>query len=77
MRLPVLSGKEVVKLLSKAGFSILDQQGSHLIMLKHVEGRRLKPVVPMHKELAVGTLISIIKQSGMTRDEFLELLRKK
>ncbi len=77
MKLPVLSGQEVVRLLSKAGFSFLDQHGSHVIMIKETDGGKLKPVIPMHKELAIGTLLSIIKQAGMTRDGFLELCKKK
>ena len=76
MKLPILSGREVIKLLSKAGFSVLDQTGSHVILLKSIEGRRFKPVVPLHNELKVGTLLSIIKQAGLSRDEFLELFAK-
>ncbi|MFH1306401.1 MAG: type II toxin-antitoxin system HicA family toxin [Candidatus Micrarchaeota archaeon] len=76
MKLPVLSGMEIAKLLSKAGFAKLDQTGSHLIMVKEKEGRKFKPVVPMHKEVFVGTLISIIKQAGMTREEFLRRYKK-
>ena len=77
MKLPVLSGLEVIKILSKAGFRQLDQHGSHVILIKEIEGRRLKPVVPLHKEVAPGTLLSIIKQAGLTRDEFLDLYSKK
>lgn len=68
---------DVIKLLTKIGFRKLDQRGSHVILLKEVEGRNLKPVVPLHKELAIGTLLSIIKQAGLTRDEFLALYKKK
>jgi len=71
MKLPVISGREVIKILSKMGFRHLDHGGSHVILIKEVEGRKLKPVVPLHRELAPGTLLSIIKQAGMTRDEFL------
>ncbi len=76
MKLPVLSGKEVVRLLSKAGFSPLGHEGSHVILLKDIDGRKLKPVVPLHRELHIGTLLSIIKQAGMTREEFMELHEK-
>jgi predicted RNA binding protein YcfA (HicA-like mRNA interferase family) len=77
MKLPVLSGFEVIKLLARLGFTQLGQHGSHVILIKEVEGRRLKPVVPLHKELAPGTLLSIIKQAGLTRDEFLALYHGK
>ena len=73
MKLPILSGSDMVKLLSKIGFQTLEQQGSHVIMLKIADGRKLKPVVPLHRELAVGTLLSILKQAGLSRDEFLAL----
>lgn len=76
MKLPVLSGTDVVKLLSKAGFSFLSQEGSHVILLNEVGGKKLKPVVPMHKEIFAGTLVSIIKQAGMSRNEFMELYEK-
>ncbi len=76
MKLPILSGAKVVKLLSKEGFSVLGQEGSHVIMSKQVETRKLKPVIPMHRELAVGTLLSIMRQAGMTREEFLQLCEK-
>lgn len=77
MKLPVLSGSDMVKLLSKIGFQTLEQQGSHIIMLKTVDGRKLKPVVPLHRELAIGTLRSILKQAGLSRDEFLALYEGK
>lgn len=76
MRLPVLSGQKIARLLSRAGFSKLDQTGSHLIMIKSKDGKRLKPVIPMHKEVFVGTPTSIIKQAGMDRKEFLDLYTK-
>lgn len=76
MKLPRVSGLEVIKILAKIGFGQLDQHGSHVILIKEVEGKKLKPVVPLHKELAVGTLLSIIKQAGLTRDEFIQLYTK-
>ena len=42
MKLPILSGSEVIKLLSKIGFKKLDQKGSHVILIKEIEGRKLK-----------------------------------
>ncbi len=77
MELPVLSGYGVIKLLAKVGFSVLDQTGSHVILIKTVGGRKLKPVVPLHKELKTGTLLSIIKQAGMTREEFISIYESK
>ena len=70
-RLPVLSARDVLKALSKVGFLPVGQAGSHL-RLKNVKGRIV--MVPNHPEIAVGTLQSIVRQSGLRRDEFLRLL---
>jgi predicted RNA binding protein YcfA (HicA-like mRNA interferase family) len=70
-RLPVVSGAHVVAALSKAGFEQIGQRGSH-VKLRHVDGRIV--IVPMHRELATGTLRSIIRQAGLSVDEFLALL---
>ena len=68
--LPVVSGAEVVKALITAGFVEVSQRGSHR-KLRHSNAT---VIVPMHKELASGTLRSIIRQSGMSVEEFLVLL---
>ncbi len=73
-KLPVISGKEIVKALNRAGFNISRQKGSHLLMVKFLENKKLIVVVPMHREVDPGTLLSIIAQAGMTREEFLKLL---
>lgn len=75
-KLPVLSGKELIKILSKNGFQVLGQQGSHVILLKILsDGRKLKPVVPMHPVIKPGTFLSILKQANLTRQEFEELIK--
>ncbi|HHT9117632.1 MAG TPA: type II toxin-antitoxin system HicA family toxin [Candidatus Hypogeohydataceae bacterium YC38] len=73
-KLPVLSGKEVIKLLKRVGFSPTRQRGSHVILVKHDphKGKRAV-VVPDHKEVDKGTLLEIIRQAGLTREEFLKL----
>lgn len=76
MKLPVMSGLQAIKLLSKTGFRQLGMEGSHVIMIKESGGRKFKPVVPMHREIAPGTLLSIIKQAGMSREEFMQLFEK-
>ena len=73
-KLPRLSGKEVLKALSKSGFAAVRQKGSHVILKKQtVEGARTT-VVPLHKEIDRGTLLEIIRQAGLKKDEFLKLL---
>jgi predicted RNA binding protein YcfA (HicA-like mRNA interferase family) len=71
-KLPVLSGKELVKILQKNCFEVRRQRGSHVILVK--ESVKKAVVVPLHNEIDKGTLIEIIRQSGMTREEFIELL---
>ncbi len=73
-KLPRLSGKEVIKALSKVGFVSVRQKGSHVIMLKEKSQGKIDLVVPMHKEIDKGTLLEIIRQSKLTREEFLKLL---
>ncbi len=72
-KLPVLSAKDVIKVLSKFGFQIVRQTGSHIHLWN--EKRRLLVTVPNHQELAKGTLISIIKQAKIEREEFLSKLK--
>ena len=72
MKLPILSGYKIVKKLSKIGFRLTRQSGSHMILVKE-DGEKITVVVPKHKELANGTLLSIISQSGLSREEFLKL----
>ncbi len=68
----MLSGKEVIKALSKANFTVEHQKGSHVVMARRDKG----VVIPLHRELDRGTLMSIIRQSGLTKEEFLKLLKK-
>ncbi len=73
-KLPRLSGKKVIKTLSKAGFVSKRQKGSHVIMTKEVKDGKIPLVVPLHSEIDTGTLLEIIRQSKLSRDEFLALL---
>ncbi|MEM3381611.1 MAG: type II toxin-antitoxin system HicA family toxin [Candidatus Bathyarchaeia archaeon] len=72
-RLPVVSGMEVVKALAKVGYEVDHQSGSHMILRhKDVPHRRL--TIPRHSELAKGTLRAIIREAGLTVEEFIVLL---
>lgn len=71
-KLPCISGKKCVQTLSKVGFSVRNQQGSHIILVRQIPKTRLS--VPNHKELDKGTLRAIIRQAGLTVDEFIALL---
>ena len=71
--LPRISGREAVEALSKIGYERDRQKGSHIV-LRQTEHPHRRIVVPDHKELAKGTLRKIIKQAGLTVDEFRRLL---
>ena len=73
-KLPRLSGKEVIKTLSKSGFEVVRQKGSHVIMKKKTSEGEIATVVPNHREIDRGTLLEIIRQAKLTRDEFMNLL---
>jgi predicted RNA binding protein YcfA (HicA-like mRNA interferase family) len=66
-----ISGKEAAKAFEKAGWFSMGQVGSHLVMVK--PGVRVNLSIPQHKELSVGTLRALIRNAGMTVDEFLRL----
>lgn len=71
MALPVISGDTCVRALSRVGYVLVGQKGSHARL--QCEGRT-SLTVPMHSELDRGTLRSIIRDSGLSVEEFLELL---
>lgn len=71
-KLPVISGAECVKALEKAGFVVYRQRGSHITLVR--TDPPSQTTVPNHKELDRGTLRAIIRQSGLTVDEFVALL---
>ncbi|MEK6957681.1 MAG: type II toxin-antitoxin system HicA family toxin [archaeon] len=73
MKLPVLSGIKVIKALKKAGFEVDHQTGGHFILRESKEPFR-RAVVPNHIVIVPGTLLSILKQTGLSREEFLKLL---
>jgi predicted RNA binding protein YcfA (HicA-like mRNA interferase family) len=71
----VVSGRQVVKALAKAGFEIVGRKGSHVRLKKKTPAKTYIVIVPMHPEIKRGTLKSIIRQSGMHPNEFIKLLR--
>jgi predicted RNA binding protein YcfA (HicA-like mRNA interferase family) len=72
--LPTLSGRETVKTFEALGWQIARQKGSHIILTKPGEMATLS--VPDHKEVAKGTLRSLIRSAGLTVAEFLNALKK-
>ena len=73
-KLPIVSGVDLVKAFVKFGYEKDHQTGSHII-LRYKEPPHRRLTVPNHKEIARGTLRAIIRQAGLTREEFLELIK--
>ena len=73
-KLPILSGKEMVKVLSKIDFVHARTRGSHAIMNRQTQEKKVTIPVPLHNELAKGTLRSIMNQAELTLDDLLNLL---
>jgi predicted RNA binding protein YcfA (HicA-like mRNA interferase family) len=69
-----VSGRETIRALERLGFEQIRQRGSHVILRKRTTGSEVGCVVPLHKELAIGTLRGILKQAGVTPAEFMENL---
>ncbi len=71
MSLPVLNWREVLKALARRGFRPVRQRGSHIVV-EDAHGRFV--VVPRKDEIKKGTLLSIVEEAGLTKEEFLRLL---
>jgi predicted RNA binding protein YcfA (HicA-like mRNA interferase family) len=69
-----VSGREVIRALERLGFEQVRQRGSHVILKKRTTAGDIGCVVPLHKELAIGTLRGILKQAEVTPAKFMESL---
>ena len=69
-KLQILSGQEVCKIMAKYGFEMIRRRGSHIVMQKKMEATTITVPVPNHKEIRIGTLKSIIRQSKIPSSEF-------
>lgn len=68
--LPVISGSEAVRALQRLGFTVVRQRGSHIVLRKGSQGC----VVPNHREIKTGTLAGLLKQGGVSIEEFINAL---
>jgi predicted RNA binding protein YcfA (HicA-like mRNA interferase family) len=73
VKLPVISGAQAVKALRRIGYEVDVQEGSHIV-LRHSQPPHRRLSVPNHKELAQGILRALIRASGLTVSEFVDLL---
>ena len=71
--LPRISGNNAIKIFESLGFKVVRQKGSHVVLRKDDRGC----VIPVHRELAIGTLRSVIKQAGITADEFINAYKNR
>jgi predicted RNA binding protein YcfA (HicA-like mRNA interferase family) len=71
-KLPILSWKQVTKILDRLGYQYKHGKGSHMFFSDGIH----KVSVPRHDEIAPGTLLSIIEQTGLTKQEFLNILKE-
>jgi len=69
--LPRVSGAEVIRALERLGFAVVRQRGSHVVLRRDAVGC----VVPNHRELKTGTLAGVLKQAGVSAEQFFEVLR--
>jgi predicted RNA binding protein YcfA (HicA-like mRNA interferase family) len=73
-KLPRISSREAIRALERLGFEKVRQTGSHVVMKRVSEEGEIGCVVPVHRELKIGTLSSILKQAKVTVEEFMENL---
>lgn len=76
VKIPRLSGHEFIKILTRFGFKRVRQKGSHVMLIKETKQGKVGCVVPLHDELETGTLLTILRQAKISRDEFLEKLNE-
>lgn len=74
-KLPIVSGSRVIQALQKIGFEIVGQKGSHVRLKKKTSKETRIAIVPLHDELTPGTLLSVIRQSGLTKEELIGLIK--
>lgn len=73
-KLKRISGQEAIRSLQRLGFERVRQRGSHVVLKKETAEGEIGCVVPLHDELAIGTLHGILKQAKITPEEFMEML---
>ena len=69
-KIPVMSERDVLKILTKRNFEIVGRKGSHIRLKKITENKVYIVIVPDTKEIKIGTFKSIIRQSGLSREDF-------
>ena len=73
-RLRKVTGQEAIRALQRLGFEKVRQRGSHVILKKETSEGAVGCVIPLHRELKIGTLRGILRQAKVTQDEFMDVL---
>ncbi len=73
-KMPRISSREAIQALERLGFEQVRQTGSHVVMKKRTEEGEIGCVIPVHRELKIGTLSGILKQAQVTIEAFIESL---
>ncbi len=73
-KLKRVSGREAIRALEKSGFAQVRQRGSHVVLKKSTPEGAVGCTVPLHRELAIGTLRGILRQAKVTPEDFMENL---
>jgi predicted RNA binding protein YcfA (HicA-like mRNA interferase family) len=73
-RLRKVTGQEAIRALQRLGFEKVRQRGSHVILKKETSEGAVGCVVPLHRELKIGTLHGILRQAKVTPEEFMDVL---
>lgn len=73
LKLPKLSGKKIIKILTKDfDFVVLRQKGSHVVLRRFINGHKVVTVVPLHREVKSGTLLGILKLGMVSKRDFMK-----
>lgn len=75
-KIPPLNSNQLIKILGHHGFNVIRQKGSHVILINNVKTRIVIPIHP-GKDLKPGLVRAILRETGISREEFLKLLKEK
>ncbi|MBN2487621.1 MAG: type II toxin-antitoxin system HicA family toxin [Methanosarcinaceae archaeon] len=73
-KLPILSANNIIKALNSIGFQVVSQKGSHIKMKGKNSNETFIVIIPNYSEIPIGTLKSIIRQAGLSPDDFMKLI---
>ena len=75
-KLPIVSGRDLIKFFTKGGYEKSSSRGDHVTLVKIIGNRPYLVTIPLYKEISRGLLLRIIKQSHLSKEEFLDKFRK-